>query len=245
MVITSFLDPIFFPFLYLEPGIALPLLAFLISLLLTIVYKYTTDQEQIKAMKAEMKELQKQMRQTKDTDEIMKKQKRVLEINMKLLGMTLKPTLITMIPILFVFAWISVHYAYVPPAPGVPFNVTLQGVRSNASFKAMEGITLVSQGSLQGSVMDFVLKAENAGSYLLVFNVDGKDYSRKVTVSERYGNYEPTEKKFDDLTIKVGMEPLKPYGSLSLFGWRPGWLGTYIIFSLVFSILLRKLLRVE
>lgn len=32
---------------------------------------------------------------------------------------------------------------------------------------------------------------------------------------------------------------------INLFGWQIGWLGTYIIFSLIFSLIMRKLLKVH
>ena len=38
---------------------------------------------------------------------------------------------------------------------------------------------------------------------------------------------------------------VKPLGNVSLFGWKPGWLGVYIIFSIIFSMVLRKLLKIH
>jgi uncharacterized membrane protein (DUF106 family) len=35
-----------------------------------------------------------------------------------------------------------------------------------------------------------------------------------------------------------------PLGAFSLLGWHPGWLGTYIILSLIISLLLRKVMKV-
>ena len=37
---------------------------------------------------------------------------------------------------------------------------------------------------------------------------------------------------------------LAPLGPVSLFGWRPGWIAVYILFSIPISILLRKALNV-
>ena len=44
--------------------------------------------------------------------------------------------------------------------------------------------------------------------------------------------------------ITVDLKPLQPFGDFSLLGWKPGWLATYIIFSLAASILVRKWLKV-
>ena len=61
MVFENILNPIFFPLLSLPTLWAVIILSFLISLIITIIYKYTTDQNLMKQLKEEMKEFQKEM----------------------------------------------------------------------------------------------------------------------------------------------------------------------------------------
>ena len=42
-------------------------------------------------------------------------------------------------------------------------------------------------------------------------------------------------------SIEIGNAPKK---LLNLFGWEIGWLGTYIIFSIMFSLVIRKIIKV-
>ena len=45
--------------------------------------------------------------------------------------------------------------------------------------------------------------------------------------------------------IEIGYNKLKPLGQkFSLFGWQPGWLGIYIILSIISSMALRKVLNI-
>jgi uncharacterized membrane protein (DUF106 family) len=51
-------------------------------------------------------------------------------------------------------------------------------------------------------------------------------------------------KKSSAQKIVVGNVAVHPFGRFHLFSWYPGWLGTYIIFSIALSFLLRKLMKV-
>ncbi len=62
MVFETLLDPIFSPLLNLPTLLAITLLSFLISLIITLIYKFATDQDLMKRLKEEMKELQKEMK---------------------------------------------------------------------------------------------------------------------------------------------------------------------------------------
>lgn len=115
MSFIDFLDPVLNP--VLEPLMSIPnpwnllILSFLITLVMTLLYKFLTDQKLMKELKDEMKELQKEMKMLKDSPEkMMEVQKRAMERNMKYLFQSLKPTLITFIPILIIFEWIRQYY---------------------------------------------------------------------------------------------------------------------------------------
>ncbi len=46
--------------------------------------------------------------------------------------------------------------------------------------------------------------------------------------------------------VSVDLVKVRPFGQdFSFLGIQPNWLGTYIIFSLLFNIVLRKLLKVH
>jgi len=86
-------------------------MSFILTALVTLVYKFVTDQKLMKEIKDEMDSLRKEMKQFKDDPErMMTIQKQVMEKNMKYMLQTLKPTLVTLIPILFIFGWLREYY---------------------------------------------------------------------------------------------------------------------------------------
>ncbi len=121
---TSFLDPVLSPLMTIPSPWNLLLLSFLITLLMTLLYKFLTDQKLMKELKEEMKELQKEMKMLKDSpDKMMEVQKKAMERNMKYLFQSLKPTLISFLPILLIFSWMREYYTSIGN-PEVLFGLT-------------------------------------------------------------------------------------------------------------------------
>ena len=78
MAYYDFLNVVFSPLLKLPPTVAIATMAFIISLLIIIITKYTTNQALMKQLKDEIKEHQKQLKQLRSEPakamEIQKKQ---------------------------------------------------------------------------------------------------------------------------------------------------------------------------
>ena len=111
MSFTSFLDPILGPVMSIPNPWNLLLLSFTLTLIVTLLYKYLTDQKLMKELKDEMKAMQDEMKLLKeDPEKMMELQKKALEKNMKYIMQSLKPTLITMIPFLFILEWMRRYY---------------------------------------------------------------------------------------------------------------------------------------
>jgi uncharacterized membrane protein (DUF106 family) len=254
--------------LALHPFLAIALLAFLITLLITLIYKYTTDQNLMKQLKDELKELQKELKTLKDhPDKALKVQKQMMETNTKYMMQSLKATLYTFLPIIIIFGWMSAHLAFYPLAPGEGFDVTLTFDKSASGVVEIitpQQIELVddAQKEIITRSVTWQLKAEEEGTYVLEFMHNNKQYTKKIMVNKGREYISPVVmreglldflyarngemlRSTDAVTqINVGQRPVKPLESISLFGWHPGWLGTYIILSILFSLILRKALKV-
>jgi len=101
MVFENILDPIFSPLLNLPTLWAVIILAFFISLIITLIYKYVTDQNLMKQLKEEMKEFQKQIKELKkEPEKAMQVQKQSMKTNMKYMTLSMKSTLWSFIPII-------------------------------------------------------------------------------------------------------------------------------------------------
>ena len=112
MVFDGFFDSIFGGLLNWDPNLSLLIISFLLTLFITIFYKYATDQEMLKSIKKELKDLQNEIKELKDNPKkVMEKQKELMEKNLKMLSHTLKPSLYTFIPLIIMFGWLRSTYS--------------------------------------------------------------------------------------------------------------------------------------
>ncbi|MFH1649362.1 MAG: EMC3/TMCO1 family protein [Candidatus Woesearchaeota archaeon] len=252
MVFESVLNPVFSPLLALNPALAILIVSAVLTLLTTLIYKWTTPQARLKELKAEMKGYQDKIKKLKDNPKkAMEVQKLAMAKNMEYMKHSFKPMIYTFIPIILVFGWMSAHLAFEPVYPGVPFEVTasFKDLTGTATLSSVPELTFVSnqtQDLLKGQTT-WKLKGD-AGTYNLAINYDGQEYSRNVIISSNRGDYAPVDVKPAGNMVKsihIANEPLHPLGSLSLFGWNPGWIGVYIITSIIFSFAFRRVLKLS
>ncbi len=247
-IINSMLDPIFYPLLKLGPLWAILIISFAVSLLITVVYKFVTDQNLMKQLKDEMKALQKEMKELKnEPQKAMEVQKKAMDRNFKYMGHSLKPTLITFIPIIIIFGWLNGHMGYHPIMPGQEFTTILttqEGITATITLDA-PGMAVLSDNpkELLDGKARWTLKADEPGEYTILYEVSGKTYTKEVIIKKENGYAPPVTKIKDTLVKEIEVEHEKLI-VMDLFGWKLGWLGMYIIFSLIFSIALRKVLNV-
>lgn len=257
---TSFLDTIFNPWLglalKLPPFWAILVISAFITILVTVVYKYTTNQSEMKRIKDDLKKYQKEMRETKDTKKLMGIQKKSMELNMTYMKSSFKSTLYTFIPIIIIFAWLNMHIAYEPILPNTEFTVTAdfgEGAKGNISMISVPELEFIN-GAYQEIIDEkaiWKLKADAAGEYKMTFLYNTEEYDHTVLISDDdkgISKYSVPQKMIKDSKLKMienGNMAVKPFGeNFSLFGWNPGWLATYIVISIVLSTLLRKLMKV-
>ena len=247
----SFLDPVLdFLFgwvLLLHPTIAILILAFLVSLIITLCYKYFTDQDLMKQLKTEIKEFQKEMKELKhDPSKAMQVQKKAMETNLKYTMQSLRPTLVTFIPIILIFGWLQGNLAWEPIMPGEEFiaEALFSVEDGNAILIAPEGIEIINNPTqtIAAGKASWGLRAQQ-GEYFLEIHWKDLIKTKKIISTSKQKYEEPitivNEQGWDK--IQVVHNKLITF---NLFGWKLGWLGGYIIFSIIFSLVLRKLLKI-
>jgi hypothetical protein len=248
----SLLNPVFSPLLKMHPALAIAIISFVISLIITIVYKYMTDQTMMKDLKHRQKEMQKKMKELKNQPEkLMKIQKEAMAVNMNYMKQSFRPTIITFLPIIIIFGWLNANMAYEPIQPGQDFTATLTfnpGFTGNVSIMVPDGVEVIGGKTqeIKDSIAQFMLKGE-IGNYLLVFGYNENHYDKELTITKerRYATVRKTFKKEPVREIVLGNEKLIAVNisGLDEGGWskgRFGWLATYIIFSIAFSLGLNK-----
>lgn len=239
------LDVLFGWVLAFDLWISILILSFLITLVMNLVYMWVTDQKEMKRLKKRLKDMQKKMRSEKDNPKkMMSLQKKMMDLNFTYMKKSMRPALYTFIPIILVFGWMAANLAFAPLAidQQVPVVVSMEEpayVTLDAPGVSLEGAA--EQETLEREV-SWLVSASNSGNYTLTFSTrDGASVSRELvvgsapaeTVVSHESPFEQSEVEYPKAT---------PFGDFSIGGYEPGWLMTYIVFSLVLSILMRKVM---
>ena len=240
----SALNFIFGPLLKLPPLAAIVILSFLISLFIVIIYRLMTDQKEMKQLKESLSEYQKKVKaSTGDPEKALSIQKEMMSVQKDYFVKSMKPTFVTMIPILLIFGWMNAHLAFEPLMAGQEFNVTVIAKisDSNVSIKVPSDLQVVgdAEKSFVDSKATFNLKGDKEGEYLVTLISKGQEIDKKVTISSER-KYAPVTESYKSDVFKAVMLSNKP---LKVF-WKLSWLWAYIISAIIFSMVLRKLLKV-
>lgn len=247
MVFDQLFAPILDPLLALPPVLGILIISAFIAVITTLAYKFVTDQKVMKALKEDMKKFRKKMKGLKDDPKkMMETQKQAMEKQMQYMMHSLKPTFITILPLLLIFGWLNANLAYEPIQPDVPFNVTAQ-IEAQGEVQldiVQEGLQVLSENpvDIDNNKAQWQLQGE-AGEYQLEFIHDGNSTKRNVIITTQQQYADPIqrgEEPFNNLIVEH-----KKTTIFTLFGWDVGWLITYIIFVMIFSTLLRKGLGVH
>ncbi len=248
MAYYDFLNVIFAPLLKLPILLTVVLMSLTISLIVILITKYTTDQVLMKKIKEDLKDYQKQIKELRsEPAKAMGVQKKAMELNMKYMSHSLKPTLITFIPIILIFGWMSSTFAYESIKPQQDFSVTAffdKNANGQASLIVPEEITLLNGKSqnIENSQATWTMKGKE-GEYILETDYinEKQQTSVLITNGKKYINpIKKTEGSIKSIKINYKKQIVVPIGYKDWFGW----LGTYIISSIIFTMSMRKLIKV-
>ncbi len=251
--------------LALPPAVSIIVISVAVSVATTIVYKYTTNQKLLREIKESIKHMQSEIRTTKEPGRAAQLQKEMMGHSMRQLNSSTKSMLITIIPLFLIFGWMRANLAYDSISPGEEFTTTAYFAKAveqggsalalgNITLSASEGMEVLAAPSqeIMGKSVSWRLKSSEEGNYRLKYGIGNETYALNALVTQnfRYENPLLTKPKGIMKTsmvdrITVDLKSLQPFGSFSLFGWKPGWLAAYIIFSLAASMLARKWLKVS
>lgn len=252
---NAILDPVLRPILSLPPIISILVVSLVISLIVTFVYKLLTDQKKMKELRDNIKASQEELKRCKDNPKkMMDVQKKAMEHNMQYMVSSLKPTLITLLPIILIFGWLNANMAYYPLTSGEEFEVSAffnEDIAGEVSLSSVPELEIDdTEQEIKNGKAIWILKG-GEGEYILEFEHKNKTYQKDILISNERRYEQPIEPVRDSFInkIEIGNKPIiyipLPFDLLMWKQGGIGWLGTYIIFSLVFSTGLRKLLKIH
>ena len=253
MALLDFLNVI----LNLPPLAAILVISIAVSAITTVIYKYTTNQKLLEEIKDDVKKMQAEIRSTKEPERAAQLQKDIMKRSMQQFSSSTKSMLITMIPLFLLFGWMQTHLAYSPLAPGEEFAATAyfaQGTEGNITIAVTEGLGILSNPTqeIKCNKAAWSLKGENEGTYTLSYSFADEIYAQNVFVTDKFTYEDPILSKSKNIKkgsrierIVISLKSVQPFGNVTFLGWKPGWLATYLIFSIMASMLLKKLLTVH
>ncbi len=244
--VDAMFNPVFGWMMYIPAIIAILIMAGLLALISTLLQKWMTNQGKMRRLKEDTKKYQEQMKKSRDDPaKVMKIQQKIMPIQMDLMKESFKPLLVTIIPFLFVFFWMSSHFAFLPVQPDQPFAVSATfdaGISGNATLIGGPGIVIENPTQqVQNGLIKWVVRG-SAGEHDLNLTFAGATFQRKVLITTAREYIQPkmplsgTVRSFDVENTK-----LIPLGDgFHFWSWYPGWIFYYILLSIPMSLLLKK-----
>jgi uncharacterized membrane protein (DUF106 family) len=141
-MLDSFFNSIFGWAIDIAPAFGVFVVSVVMTLIVTIVYKYVTNQTKLKEMKEEMKAIRKEMKEAKDDQKrLMELQKKSFQSSMEQMRHSFKPMLITFVPIIIVFGWLRNTFTAEAVLWELPFNIPKIGDNSGFGWLGIYIIT--------------------------------------------------------------------------------------------------------
>jgi uncharacterized membrane protein (DUF106 family) len=261
---ASFLDSLLGWLLLIDSSLAILIISFILSLITSLAIKFLTNQTMMKSIRNEMKDLQSQMKTAKSNPKKLTKiNSRLLEINMSYMSESWKPSLYTLLPMLIIFGWLGSHMGYYPLQPNQEFKVTAYFEDyAGGSIKLVPDENITVTDSIEKAVVSKEMTWNvfgKEGYHTLNFEYKNKTFKKEVIISnERV--YAPVEQSYktgflffssanDAGLSKVTLpnREIMPFQNVPGLNMVPvintlNWFWTYVIFSIAFSLVLRKVL---
>lgn len=105
-----------------QPAIFIVIASLVIALFISLVYKYATNQREMKRLRDELKHLQGRVKENKHNQEkILEIQKELAGKNLEYMKHSFRPMMLTFFPVIIIFWWLSSLYKDIGIVLTIPF----------------------------------------------------------------------------------------------------------------------------
>ncbi len=245
-------SPIFGPLLKLGPFWAIFIISLFLAFLTTVIHKYATDQKRMKELREEMKEHQRLMKENKhDISKVSELQKETMKRSMEQMKHSFKAMIYTFIPLILIFGWMNIYLSYEPVMVGEEITLTanfLEGITGEAELVSVpSGLVFEKTAKIEAGKAVWRIKAEKEGNYLLNVGYKDKTFSRELLITSEF-KYAPQLQEFKEKgsevkSLALGYNKLRPLNGVPWLE-KLSWFWVYVLLSIGFSTLLRKVMKV-
>lgn len=222
-----------------------------LSFIVTLIYKYTTNQKEMKRIKDQMKEYQKEMKlHRNDQKKMMEINQDMMKINTQYMTKSMRSSFFTIVPAMVIFYLLMGVVAFMPVTPGSTFTMTANlNNNYNASSLNLQlpaGFALLNT-TINRQTIDYEIMAPNTtGNYTMTLKYGNDTYPKPVAVTHQDFREKATS-KYSHGALKQAKINYNQRSIVQLPFWphRLNWLWTYLILAVIFGSLTRRILKVH
>jgi len=268
-VLGQFFDLLLLPFRSLHPWAGMAFISLLTGLLMLFIYRLTSNQTGIRAVKDRIKAHLLELRLFKDNMGVtMKAQGQILRANLRYLALNLKPLLVMIVPLVLILAQLNLWFGSEPLAVGRPaiLKVRLKPdvdvLGTEFSLESPQQISVETPPLRMEEIkeVDWRINPQSAGIFNLTIRAGGRTYLKSVVVNgrrlEKVSSLKvrrslldemlyPGEKALPRESPIKAIEVVHPAKKLPVLGLKLHWLIAYLGLSILFGFILKKPFRVE
>jgi uncharacterized membrane protein (DUF106 family) len=268
-VLRRIFDAAFSVFRDMNSWVAMTALSLLTALLMLLVYRLTSNQQRIRAVKDKIIAHLLEMRLYKDSLRItFRALGKILWYNLKYLAHSARPMLVMIVPLVLAIIHIDQWFGYESLNPD---EAALVKVRLKEGYEPSHEIVsaepspgfIIETSALRidkEREVDWRLRAAEPGSWDLIVMVNNQAVTKQIVVGGRSLSrispakvardwidqlLNPGEAAISETSAVKMIEIGYPARRMTVFGWRLHWLIVYLVLSIVFGFALKGWFKVE
>lgn len=267
--LTALFDFLLTPLSVLGPSLVLFIISLLAGLLMLLIFRVTSNQPRIKAVKDKMQAHLLEILLFKDSPRIiLSAQKHLLLYNARYMRYAFTPMLYMILPISLLLVHLDGWFGYRPLKIGesaiVSVKLSDEGPRllTQVSLEADAGLRVETPPLriTETGEIDWRIRAAAPGDHDITVRTASHAIRKKVSVSQagftRLSRSTPGS-SFLDILLNPGERPIEPEAfinaievgyparEISIIGWRSHWLVLFFVLSIAGGFAFRKFMKTE
>ena len=248
--VYGFFDVLYLPFGGNHAFWALFVMSAVTGVVMLFVFKYTTNQEQMRIVKDRIKMHFIELRLYQDDMKVLFNiQGRILMQNLRYVRLVIIAALLIIVPVVFILMDMDLRFGHRPLAVGetalVKVALAGRGALPEVDLVTPEGV-VVEAPKVRMPVdreIDWRLHATRAGVYDLLFRVNGREVVKKLFVGDSFA-YLGKDPGYDGATV-ASIDVTYPLRRFGLDNWIGHWLTLFCVFSVAIGFGLKPVFHVE